>query len=52
MEAETLIPDDKLVKKIEKALDIKLTEVVAGGGAIGQGSRNDTMTLANFIKKE
>ena len=51
VEAETLIPDDKLVKKIEKALDIKLTEVVAGGGAIGQGSRNDTMTLANFIKK-
>ena len=52
VEAETLIPDDKLVKKIEKALDIKLTEVVAGGGAIGQSSRNDKMTLANFIKKE
>ncbi len=52
VEAETLLPDDKLVKKIEKALDIKLTEVVAGGGAIGQGSRNDKMTLANFIKKE
>ena len=52
VEAETLIPDDKLVKKIEKALDIKLTEVVAGGGSIGQGSRSDKMTLANFIKKE
>ena len=52
VEAETLLPDDKLVKKIEKALDIKLTEVVAGGGAIGQSSRNDKMTLANFIKKE
>ena len=52
VEAETLLPDDKLVKKIEKALDIKLTEVVAGGGAIGQNSRSDKMTLANFIKKE
>ena len=52
VEAETLIPDDKLVKKIEKALDIKLTEVVASGGSVGGGSRNDKMTLANFIKKE
>ena len=52
IEAEDLVPDDKVVRKIEKALDIKLTEVVAGGGSIGQGGRNDTMTLANFIKKE
>ena len=52
IEAEDLVPDDKVVRKIEKALDIKLTEVVAGGGSIGQGGRNDKMTLANFIKKE
>ena len=52
IEAEDLVPDDKVVRKIEKALDIKLTEVVAGGGSIGQGGKNDKMTLANFIKKE
>lgn len=52
VESEDLLPDDKLVKKIEKALDIKLTEVVSGGGAIGQGNKSDKMTLANFIRKE
>lgn len=51
VESGALLPDDKLIKKIEKALDVSLTEVVAGGGAIG-GGRSDKMTLANFIKKE
>ena len=37
VEANDLIPDDKLVKKLEKALDIKLTEAVSSGGRIGGG---------------
>ena len=52
VEAEDLTPDDKLIKKVEKALGIKLTEVVQSGGSIGGGINNKTMTLANFIKKE
>lgn len=52
VEAETLTPDDKLVKKIEKALGIKLMEVVQSGGTVGGRSNNSGMTLANFIRKE
>ncbi len=52
VESEALTPDDRLVKKIEKALDITLTETVQGGGAIGRGNPNAKMTLADFIKKE
>ena len=52
VESEDLTPDDKLVKKIEKALDITLTETVQGGGSLGKGGSNAKMTLADFIKKE
>ena len=31
IEANQLVPDDKMVKKLEKALDIKLTETVSSG---------------------
>ena len=51
VEANNLIPDDKLIKKIEKALDIKLMETVQSGSTVGGGS-SGKMTLANFIKKE
>lgn len=51
VEANNQIPDDKLIKKIEKALDIKLMEAVQSGTTVG-GPRSDKMTLANFIKKE
>ncbi len=51
VEANDLVPDEKLMKKLEKALDIKLTEAVESGGSTG-GSRSGGMTLANFIKKE
>ena len=51
VEANNQIPDDKLIKKIEKALDIKLMETVQSGTTVG-GSRTDKMTLANFIKRE
>ena len=51
VEANDLIPNDKLVKKLEKALDIKLTETVSSGGRIG-GGQSTKMSLADFIKKE
>lgn len=51
IEANDLVPDEKLMKKLEKALNIKLTETVETGGST-QGARAGGMTLANFIKKE
>lgn len=51
VEANDLIPDDKLIKKLEKALDIKLTEAVSSSGSIG-GGKSTKMSLADFIKKE
>ena len=50
IEANDLIPDDKMVKKLEKALDIKLTETVSSGGRIG-GGQSTKMSLGDFIKK-
>ena len=52
IEAEDLTPDDKIIKKIEKALGIKLTETVQSGATVGAGGNSNKMTLANFIKKE
>ena len=51
VEANQLVPDDKLIKKLEKALDIKLTETVSSGGRIG-GGQSTKMSLGDFIKKE
>ena len=51
IESNSLVPDDKLIKKIEKALGIKLTETVQSGAAVGGGGGGNKMTLANFIKK-
>ncbi len=50
VESNQLVPDDKLVKKLEKALDIKLTETVSSGGRIG-GGQSAKMSLGDFIKK-
>jgi putative transcription factor len=52
VEANDLVPDDKLMKKIEKALGIKLMEAVVSGSSIGGGQSGNRMTLSNFIKKE
>ena len=52
IEANNLIPDDKIIKKIEKALGIKLTEAVQSGVTVGGGNGRNSMTLGNFIKKE
>ena len=51
IEANNLIPDDKTVKKIEKALGIKLTETVNTGVTVGPGVSSKKMTLGNFIRK-
>ncbi len=51
IESNNLVPDDKMVKKLEKALGIKLTEAVSNVGQVG-GSQTTKMTLSNFIKKE
>ena len=50
VESNQLVPDDKLVKKLEKALDIKLTETISSGGRIG-GGQSAKMSLGDFIKK-
>jgi len=53
LEANDLVPDDKLIAKLEKALDIRLKEEVQSGGYVGDGGKkSDGMTLSNFIKKE
>jgi putative transcription factor len=50
IEANDIVPDEKLMRKIEKALNIELTETV-----ISSAGRNRTpdaaMTLENFIKR-
>ncbi|MDR3283365.1 MAG: multiprotein bridging factor aMBF1 [Candidatus Methanoplasma sp.] len=51
IEANDLIPDDKMIAKLEKALGIKLREQVQTGGPIG-GGKSGTPTLADFIKKK
>lgn len=51
IEANDLVPDQKMVKKLEKALDIKLTESVTTVGKIG-GASSTRMSLGDFIKKE
>ena len=52
IEAQSLIPDDKLISKLEKALGIKLKEAVQEGGAVSGSQKSQGMTLGNFIKTE
>ena len=50
IESNDLVPDEKLMRKIEKALNIRLTETVQTG--IGSNRpQTAKMTLENFIKK-
>jgi putative transcription factor len=51
IETNKLVPDDKLVKKIEKALDIKLLEAVSLGMIQESGGGAGKMTLGDFFKK-
>ena len=51
VEANDLVPDEKLMKKIEKALNIKLTEVVQVTAGTNK-TPGTKMTLENFIVKK
>ncbi|MCL1905231.1 MAG: multiprotein bridging factor aMBF1 [Methanomassiliicoccaceae archaeon] len=51
VEANDLIPEEKLMRKIEKALNIKLTETVMATHGTNR-SPGAKMTLENFIKRE
>lgn len=51
IESNNLVPDDRTIRKLEKALGIKLTESVSSGGRIG-GGQSAKMSLGDFIKKE
>ncbi len=52
IESNNIIPDDKLIKKLEKALGISLRETVQTGVSVGSRKSAGGMTLSNFIKKE
>jgi putative transcription factor len=52
IEANDLVPDDKMITKLEKALNITLRERVQSGGQVEAGGKSENMTLSNFIKKE
>ena len=51
VEANDLIPEEKLMRKIEKALNIKLTETVQAVTGTNK-QQSSKMTLENFIKRE
>jgi len=51
IESNDLIPDEKIMRKIEKALNIKLTETVQSGPGSNR-TPGAKMTLENFIKKK
>jgi len=51
IEANNMIPEDKLVSRIEKALGISLMENVTYSGGTS-GSSGGKMTLQDFIKRE
>ena len=52
VEAQNLVPDEKLIKKLEKALGIKLTGIVQEGGSVNARGDAKGMTLGNFIIRE
>ena len=51
IESNHLVPDEKLMRKIERALGIKLTETVTASAVTNKG-QSAKMTLENFIRKE
>lgn len=52
IESGGFTPPDALIRKLEKALEIKLTETVQSSGGAKATSSGNRMTLADFIKKE
>jgi len=51
LESGSMYPDDALIKKVEKTLDIKLKEKVMIA-PVERSSNNRGMTLEDFIKKK
>ena len=52
LETGNMVPDDKLVKKLEKTLGISLTEKVSGVPPPKHRGQRKSMTLGDFIKVE
>ena len=52
IESGGFTPPDALIRKLEKALEIKLTETVQSTGGSTGASSGNRMTLADFIKKK
>jgi len=50
VERSELVPDEALIKKLEKALDIKLTEGVAEPEMLGRRGESRALTLGDLIK--
>lgn len=50
VERSELVPDEALIKKLEKALDIKLTEGVAEPESGGRRGESKALTLGDLIK--
>lgn len=49
VEGQRTLPNEKLTKKLEKALGIKLEQVGEAGEAKGRSGRKDEATLGEFI---
>lgn len=50
VERSELVPDEALIKKLERALDIKLTEGIAKPEMQGRGGESRALTLGDLIK--
>jgi putative transcription factor len=50
VERAELVPDEALIKKLERALDIKLTEGVAEAENTGRRGESKVLTLGDLIK--
>jgi putative transcription factor len=52
VENEKMLPNDTIVRKLEKELNIKLTEVVAREGKSQSSRKNEPVTLGDFLVKK
>ena len=50
LETGDIVPDDKLVKKLEKALGVTLTEKVSAAAPPKRGDSGKGLTLGDFLK--
>jgi putative transcription factor len=52
IENGSMIPDDKVVRKLERALNISLRESLEADGEVGSSTNPGEMTLGDFIKTD